>query len=414
MPKAPDNARTPSEDQDLVAWDLKQDWSHLWTLDPEVTFLNHGSFGACPRPVLEAQERWRAEMERQPLAFLWRRYEERLDAARAELAAFLGADPRDLVFVRNVTMGLNAVLGSLAFRPGDELLTTDHEYNASRNILDFVASRAGAVVAVARVPFPLQSPAQVTQAVMDRVNARTRLVLLDHVTSLSGLIFPLDQLARELASRRIDLVVDGAHAPGMIPLNLRDLDVPFYAGNCHKWLCAPKGAGFLYVRRDRQPEIRPTSVSHGANSQRQDRSRFWLEFDWLGTDDPTPWLCLPDCIRMLGTLLPGGWPQLMARNRSLTLAARRILCDALAIPLPCPDEMIGTLATLPLPDAPAGSSPAFADHDSLEDVLDERYSIIVPVRYWPAWPQRILRIAAHAYNQLGQYRDLASVLGEIL
>src|SRR5207249_2883519 len=222
-----------------VSSGMPSDLARFWTLDSAVAFLNHGSFGACPRPVLEAQQRLRERLERQPVRFFVRDLEPLLDDARSALAAFLGADPEGLVFVTNATTAVNAVLRSLALAPGDQLLVTDH------------------------------------------------------------------------------------------------------ACNCHKWLCAPKGAGFLHVRRERQGGVRPVVISHGANSPRTDRSRLLLEFDWTGSHDPTAYLCVPEAIRFLGGLLPGGWPELMARNRQLALEARRILCDALDAMPPAPEEMVG-------------------------------------------------------------------------
>ena len=282
--------------------------NQYWLLDRNITFLNHGSFGACPIPVLEAQTAFREQLEREPLRFLMREFEPLLDNARNQLAAFLGAAEDDLVFVANATTGVNAVLRSLCFAPGDELLTTNQEYNACRNTLNFVAERTGAKVIVAEVPFPIESPEQIIEAIIKCVSPQTKLALLDHVVSQTGLIFPIKQLVGELANRGVDVLVDGAHAPGMVALNLDEIGAAYYTGNCHKWLCAPKGAGFLYVRRDKQNAIRPTTISHGANSPRADKSRFQLEFDWMGTVDPSPYLCVPVAIDFMGSLLSGGWP----------------------------------------------------------------------------------------------------------
>src|SRR3954471_17194967 len=284
-------------------------------VDSGIVFLNHGSYGACPRAVLEKQTEWRARMERQPLVFL-REGEKLLDDARAALGAFVGADPEDLAFVKNASTGVSTVVRSLDLRPGDELLTTSHAYNACHNTLR-AQGRRGVKVVVADVPFPIRSPSEVIDAVVARIGPRTRLAMVDHVTSPTGLVFPIAQIVRALEERGIDTLVDGAHAPGMLPLDLRALAPAYYTGNCHKWMCTPKGCAFLFVRRDRQEGILPLTVSHGYNSARKDRSRFRLLFDVQGTDDPTAALSLGDSIRFLGSLLPGGFPELMRRNHAL-------------------------------------------------------------------------------------------------
>jgi isopenicillin-N epimerase len=383
----------------------------LWLLDPKVTFLNHGSFGSCPRPVLEFQLEIRDRLERQPVQFFVRDLESLLDQARGELARFLGGEPEDLVFVPNATAGVNAVLRSLKFQPGDELLATNHEYNACRNALDFVAEQARARVVVADIPFPLRTAGQIVDSILSRATRRTKLALLDHVTSQTGLALPIQLLVDDLAQRGIDTLVDGAHAPGMVAVNLRNLGAAYYTGNCHKWICAPKGAGFLHVRRDRQSLIRPLVISHGANSPRTDRSRFQIEFGWTGTWDPSACLSVPEALRGIGSLLPGGWPELMQRNRELALAGREVLCQALQIEPPCPDAMIGSLASLPLPDASEAQvpvSPLYAD--PLQDKLRVDHGIEVPVIPWPAPPKRLLRISAQTYNSLPQYHLLAEAL----
>jgi len=376
----------------------------FWGLDPEVTFLNHGSFGACPRSVLAAQQQWRDRLEQQPLQFFARDYEALLDAARQKLADFVGVDADDLAFLPNATTGVNTVLRSLRFAAGDELLTTNHEYNACRNALNYVAEREELQIVVAEVPFPIASADQVVEAVMAQVTPKTRLVLLDHVTSQTGLIFPIAQLISLLRERDIDTLIDGAHAPGMVPLNLQQLGATYYTGNCHKWLCAPKGAAFLYVQPNRQAQIRPLTISHGANSPRCDRSRFRLEFDWMGTDDPSAYLCVPEAIQCLEQLSPEGWPGLMAANRELVIAARQQLCDTLNVAPPVPETMLGSMAVVPLP---AG------DWQSLQDALWEHYRIEVPIIPWQV-PGRLVRISAQHYNSLAQYEYLATALTHLL
>jgi isopenicillin-N epimerase len=391
---------------DKSAWPKPDEhWSKLWLLESDTTFLNHGSYGACPLPVLEMQQKLRQQLERQPLRFFNHEWEPLIDAARAQLAEFVGADPAELVFVPNATTGVNAVLRSLQFQPGDELLTTDHAYNACRNALNFVAERSGAKVVVAKIPFPITSAEEAIAAITSQFSARTRLLLLDHVTSQTGLILPISDIIRQCRAAGIEVLVDGAHAPGMVPLDLQTLGATYYTGNCHKWMCAPKGSAFLYVQQDKQPQIRPLTISHGANSPRRDRSRFHLEFDWMGSDDPTAYLSVPAAIQFMGSLLPGGWPALMAHNHQMAIAGRQILCEALDIALPSPEKMIGSLAVVPLPD---GSD------TQLQTALMQQFGIEVPVIPWPAAPHRVIRISAQIYNALNQYRYLAAALTSLL
>jgi isopenicillin-N epimerase len=390
------------------------EFARYWSLDPGVIYLNHGSFGACPIPVLEAQSRYRARLERGPVHFLVRELEGLLDSARRELGAFVGVDPDDLAFVPNATTGVSTVLRSLEFRPGDELLTTSHEYNACRNALDFVSARTGARVVVAEVPFPIRSREEIVPALLERVSPRTRLGLVDHVTSLTGMVMPVCEIVSALSERGIDTLVDGAHAPGMLPLSIAEIAPTYYVANCHKWLCAPKGAALLYVRSDRQTVIHPLTVSHGANSKRTDRSRFRLEFDWTGTDDPTAYLSVPDALRFMGSLFPDGWPELMRRNRALALKARSLLCARLGVAPACPDEMIGTLASIPMKDGSYRFATTALDFDPIEKILREKYRIEVPVLASPDGPASILRISAQVYNTPAQYERLAEAMEEIL
>jgi isopenicillin-N epimerase len=376
-----------------------ESFASLWTLDPAVDYLNHGSFGACPAAVLAHQAALRGEMEREPVDFLSGGLEARLDVVRGALAEFIGAEPKDLVFVPNATAGVNAVLRSLTFEPGDEILITTHTYNACRKTVEYVAARSGARVVTAQIPFPGVDPDSAAAAVLDAASDRTRLALIDHVTSPTALILPIARLVDGLEARGIDTLVDGAHAPGMVPLALSELNAAYYTGNAHKWLCAPKGAAFLYVRRDRQAGVHPNVISHGYTGG------FHAEFDWIGTLDPTPWLCIPAALRFVGSLLPGGWPEVMRRNRELALGARDVLLGRLAVPAPAPDLMIGSMAAIPLPGVDAG-----CDTKRLHDWLRAR-----GIEAWlHPHPVPLLRVSAQLYNRLDQFRHLAVRLEEAL
>lgn len=371
--------------------------------------MNHGSFGACPTPVLEAQSEWRARMEREPVLFLHREHELHVDAARAKLATFVGADPDDLAFVPNATTGVNTVLRSLEFTAGDELVTTDHEYNACRNVLDFVAKRAGARVVVVPVPLPITDPNAIVVALQAAIRPRTKLLLIDHITSPTGLVMPMEAIVAAFRARGIDVLVDGAHAPGMLDLQIERLGASYYTGNCHKWICSPKGSALLWVERSRQSRIRPLAISHGANSARTDRSRFRLEFDFTGTADYTPFLCVPTAIDTMAGMFPGGWAELRTANRALAIAARDVLQRELGAAPIAPESMLGSLAAVALPPATVKPDPVVGN-DPLHERLFRDHHIEVPVPNWPRWPNRLLRVAAQAYNALPQYEYLARSL----
>jgi isopenicillin-N epimerase len=261
-------------------------------------------------------------------------------------------------------------------------------------------------VVVSKVPFPLRGPSEICDAVLAATTDRTKIALIDHVTSATALVFPVERIVSELASRGVDTIVDGAHAPGMLELDVSRVGAAYYTGNCHKWLCAPKGAAFVHVRRDRQDRIRPLAISHGANSPRTDRSRFRLEFDWPGTDDPTAWLCVPTAIRFLGSLHAGGWPVLRASMNSNAVEARRMLCEALAVPAPSPASMLGSMTAIPLPGDAGRVEPLTLD--PLQQRLFDEHRIEVPVLRWPAG--RAIRASLPAYATLDEVGALARAL----
>jgi isopenicillin-N epimerase len=391
---------------------MTSEYAHHWDLDPAIAFLNHGSYGATPRAVLAKQQEWRARMERQPVQFLGREARPALDVTRGDVAAFVGCDAADLVFVNNATMGVNTILRWLKLEPGDELLTTNHAYGACKNAMDATANWTGAKVVVADVPFPLEGEQDVVDPILAAVTPRTRVAMLDHVTSPTALVFPIERLVRELAGRGVETLIDGAHAPGMVDLDIRAIAPAWYTGNGHKWLCSPKGAGFLYVRPDLQAATRPLVISHGATQPLDGVTRFQKEFQWTGTQDPTPWLCLSESIHCLGAMLARGWPAVRERNHAMAVEAQTILCEALRIPKPCPEEMLGSMAAIPIPDA-ARSAPALGwDRLQWHDALLDR-GFEVPVSDFP--PGRLtLRVSCQLYNEGDQYVRLAETLSELL
>lgn len=382
-----------------------------WPLEEGMTFLNHGSFGSCPKPVLAYQQELRDRLERQPVRFFVQDLESLWDEARTSLAKFLGAIPEGLTFVTNATHGVNTVLRSLHFEKGDELLVTNHEYNACRNALNFVAEKTGATVTVAKIELPIKHPEDVLTSILENVSSKTKLLLIDHVSSPTAVVFPLESIVKEMRSRGVETLVDGAHAPGMLPLDLELLGAEYYTGNCHKWLCAPKGAAFLYVRSDCQPRIRPLAISHGANATRKDRSPFHLEFSWTGTSDPTACLSVPKALEWVGQQHPEGWLGVISRNNRLALTARSYLSSTLNWPTTAPASMIGSMVSFHMPDAEKAvqpTSPLYAD--PLQGKLWGEHRVEVPIIPWPAPPKRLMRISAQLYNAPEDYSKLMEAL----
>lgn len=391
-----------------------------WRLDPAVIHLNHGAFGACPTPVLEAQARWRARLEADAVRFMDDELPGVLAAARRTMGAFLRADPEGLAFIPNATTGVSTVLRSLSFRPGDELLATDHEYNATLNALRATAERDGARVVIARIPFPPAGADDIVERIVGAVTPRTRLALLSHVTSPTALVLPVAAIVRELAGRGVETLVDAAHAPGMIPVDVDRLGAAYWTANGHKWLCGPKGSAVLWVREDLRAAIRPLVVSHGANDPRSRdgrASRFRLEFDWPGTIDPSPYLAMADAIDLVAGLEPGGWPAIMAANHAMVAAGGDVVRAALGIEPPVADDLLGAMAALPLP------GPRSDDRAAALRVALRRHGIVAPVGAWPVLAARepgdgpselLLRLSAQRYNEAADYDRLAAVLPEVL
>ncbi|MBV8752411.1 MAG: aminotransferase class V-fold PLP-dependent enzyme [Hyphomicrobiales bacterium] len=363
-------------------------------LDPGVAFLNHGSYGATPRAVLAEQERWRALMERHPTHFMSEELPSAVRSAAARIAAFVGARPNDLVFVENATGACNTVLRSLHLAPGDEILLTDHGYAAVRKAAEYVARRAGARVVEAAVPFPLQDAAQVVAAVSSRLSSRTRLVIFDHITSSTAVIFPVHELTALCRAAGVPVLIDGAHAPGMLSLDVPSIGADWYTGNCHKWLMAPKGSGFLWVAPQRQTDTHPLVISHGYGQG------FTAEFDWIGTRDSSAWLSVPAAIDFHERL---GGTKLRERNAALAREQSSLLARAWNTERGAPDALTGSMATIRLPLREAATAERAL---ALRRKLFDDHRIEAPVNAFAGalW----VRISAHAYNRPADYARLAA------
>ena len=378
---------------------LEAGMASAWMLGPDVTYLNHGSFGARPRAVYEHQSSLLDDFERQPVQSIVADTEAVLPSIRERLADFIGTTPDRLDLVANASEAVNSILRSLDLQPGDELLIPDHAYNAVHQTLRYVARRTGAVVKVVHIPLPIHDEESMVQPILDAFTSRTRLLLIDHITSPTALVFPIAGLVRAARNRGVDVLVDGAHGPGMMQLDLDALGATWYVGNLHKWVCAPVGAAFIATDPSRLSSLHPAVISHGYEQGHTE------EFNWQGTRDYTPWRCIPFVLDWVEARW--GWEALRVHNHRLVVWAQDMLCDSWGVdPLtPRDGRLLGSMATLELPNSIRDR------HDSeksLHDLLLREHSIEVPIMEWDGklW----LRISAQAYNTPDDYRRLDEVI----
>jgi isopenicillin-N epimerase len=366
-----------------------------WRLDPAFAYLNHGGFGVTPEAVFAEQDRWRTRIERNPTHFLTYEVEDALRAATVPVASAIGAAAEDVVFVENATTGLNAVLRSLDFEPGDEILITSLSYPAIRKAAYYAASRCGARVIEAEIPLPLSDKAALLRAVAARLNIRTKLAIFDHIASHSALLLPAAELTRLAHEAGARVMIDGAHAPGQIPLDIAALGADWYVGNLHKWYFAPRSCGFLWASKAQQPATRPLAISHGYGEG------FRAEFEWTGTRDVTPALATPAAIDFHESL---GGAALMARNRALVSEAASMLAARWRTGLAGPSDAFAAMATVRLP---LGGEANGARANALMRELAERHRISAAVVMLEGalWA----RVAAQAYNEIADYERLAAL-----
>jgi isopenicillin-N epimerase len=371
-------------------------------LDPEMVFLNHGSFGACPRPVFERYQAWQRELELRPIEFLGRRARGLLAEARAGLADYVHVGQDDVVYVSNVTTALNIVAQSLPLEHGDEVLTTNHEYGALERTWTFVSEHRQTRVVVQRLPVPIADPEEVVEAVWAGVTPRTRVLFLSHITSPTAVTLPIEPLIARARDAGIWTVIDGAHAPGQVDLDLTQMGVDFYGGNCHKWLSAPKGAGFLYVRPELQHLIEPVVVSWGWRPTDPGPSVFVDQIERQATHDPAAYLSVPAAIAFQAER---DWPRVRQECHELVRLARQRMAELTGIqPLLADDpRWFAQMATLPLPACDAAE---------LKRRLYDEYQIEIPATQWGETP--CLRVSVQGYNTREDIERLVAAVAKLL
>jgi isopenicillin-N epimerase len=375
-------------------------YADQFMLRPDMTFLNHGSFGACPRPVFEVYQQWQRELEAQPVEFLGRRISGLLREARAALGAYLGASGDDLAFVPNATHGVNIVARSLDLQPGDEVLASDHEYGAVDRTWRFICGQRGATYRTTPVAVPFTDAETIVNQLWQGVTPRTKAIVVSHLSSPTALTFPVVALCARARAAGILTIIDGAHAPGQIELDLQALGADFYTGNCHKWLCAPKGAGFLYTRPERQALLVPLIVSWGWESLAPSDSPFVDYFEWTGTADPAAYLSVPAAIAFQQER---DWPAVRTACHALVSEARRAIAALSDAPQLCAEgkQWYAQMASIPLP--PCQIVP-------LKKRLWDEYRIEVPLIDWGG--RQYVRVSIQAYNKPEDVERLVNALRE--
>lgn len=384
-------------------------WRDEWSLDEEVTYLNHGSFGPSPRCVQEAKRHWTERLESQPMDFFLRQLETHLDQATERLGELVGAAPEDLLFVDNATFGMNIVAASVALEPDDEVLLTDHEYGAVQRIWRHAAERSGAKVVIANLPFPITTAREIVDHAFAHVTERTKLIVVSHVTSPTALTLPVTEICRKSRARKVPVCVDGPHAVAMLPIHLQAMDCDYYVASCHKWLSAPFGSGFLYAAKRRQSLLKPCITSWGGSLEGRPAS--WKdEFRWIGTRDPSAFLSIPAAIDFLEDM---GIEDFRHRTHALAGYAREQVTALTGLVPPWPDTMewYGPMIALPLPKAPE-APPAGVQRDPLQHTLWHKHRIEVPIIHWKG--HRLLRVSCYLYNTQSDIDRLVNALKQEL
>ncbi|MET3900709.1 isopenicillin-N epimerase [Devosia sp. UYZn731] len=388
---------------------MSENLARQFLIREDVVFLNHGSFGACPRPVFAAYQNWQLELEGQPVEFLGRKLTENMRGPRVALAEELGTSSDNIVGLTNATLGLNIVAQSLDLKPGDQILTTDHEYSALEKTWAYVCRKTGAEVVVVKIPLPLTDPAQFTDTIIAGMTERTKVLFLSHITSPTALLFPIEAAIVEARRRGIWSVIDGAHTPGHIKLNLDAIGADFYAGNCHKWMMAPKGSAFLHARPELQGLLNPLVISHGwtADSKQPGakgafgNSPFIDEIEMQGTRDPAAWLAVSAA---LDYRRENDWWGVAAHCQALAQDTARRLAEITRLPaLSSPEFSAPQMVAMPIPEC---------DVEWLKIALLEQYSIEIPVFRWQ--DRCIARVSVQGYNSKGQMDLLIEALTDLL
>ncbi len=384
-------------------------YSKHWQLNEDITYLNHGSFGATPVKVLQKQQYYREEMERGAVDFFINKLPEIYQESKNSIANFVGTSAHNIVFVQNTTTGVNNVLANIKANENDDWLTLNIAYGACVQAFKHYAAKNKCNINVAIINYPICSKDDILKSIEQAITPKTTIALIDYITSSTGFIMPVEEIIELLHKKNITVIIDGAHAPGMIPLHIDTLKADYFVGNCHKWICSPKGSAIMYVAPHLQQNFYPLVISH-YNDMNEGSTKHWSnQFFWDGTHDYSSYLCIKDAIETMPSIIEGTWTDIQKQNRELVLKAGKYIANKLQAEVPVPDTMVGSILNIPLPD---GNIPSTKFHTNtvLQNILFKKYNIEAPIFNFPAAPKQWLRISAQLYNSIEQYEYLCDCL----
>lgn len=386
-------------------------FSH-WKLNPALVHLNHGSFGGTPRYILDKQRALVDRLESEPVDFSVRQWYPIYYENKKALADFVGTSEHNIYLVPNTTIGINHVIHNQK-ESGQHWLTTNHAYGACIHAFHKIGEAKGNEILKVQIPYPLTSENEILEQIENGISPKTSLALIDYITSATGIVFPIKKIIQLLHSKGIKVIVDAAHAPGMVDFNLDDLNADFFVANCHKWICSPKGSAFVYVHPRHQEHYKPVFYSF-FNDWELDRAAHWSnQFIWEGTKDYSAYLCIKDALEYMPTLFDGSWDDIRNHNRALALQGAKLIADKLEVDLPVPASMLGSIVNIPLWDDNTMPTRSFNYYTAVKNSLYDTYHIEVPCVLFPQAPKQYVRVSAQLYNSLEQYAYLADSLLEI-
>ncbi len=380
-----------------------------WSMNPNIVYLNHGSFGGTPTYVTNSQRALQTEMEYEAIEYFIDKLPTYLNTSKLALANFVGTDANNIVYTQNTTTGINCILSSMPSQVGDEWLTTNQSYGACVHALKQYAYQKGCTVVTAQIPYPVQNDVEIVAAFEAAITPKTKVALVDYITSATALILPIKKIITLLQSKGIKVVVDAAHAPGMVNFSIDELQPNYFVANCHKWICSPKGSAFMYVAPQHQDDVKPLVISHYNDTAEGTAAHWSNQFMWDGTHDYSTYITVKTALEYMPTLIEGGWAAIKNHNHNLVLTAAHTIANALQVQLPTTDAMVGSIVNIPMPN---GKKPKHSFHSNteLKNILFEKYKIEVPIFMYPHAPQQWLRLSAQLYNSMEQYNYLLACL----